>query len=75
MRDRLNLNMIYDPTTAISRGESLFLEGRASIDARERPMTEEELKALVMRLCPENRAALLDFARNLVSREAASLFP
>ncbi len=53
MPDRPNLNMIFDPETAIARGETAVLEPRV-------PMSEAEFAALIRQLTRADLDCLLD---------------
>lgn len=55
MSDRVNLNMILDPETAIARGETAFLEPRE-------PMSEDEFAAVIRQLSKEELNCLFDLA-------------
>lgn len=61
---RLNLNMLYDPATALERGESLFLEREAPVSQNE---TRQEAQATTApRLSEENPYNCATFTHELI---------
>lgn len=61
---RLNLNMIYDPATALERGEALFLQASSPVSQNE--TRQEAATAPVKRHSEENPYHLAVFTHELV---------